>query len=685
MIGFLAVVIAIPCVGFAIVRLLSKWFEAEWLESSEPLEIASASILVGLSVWIAGSWSLALTGTLTRSALLAMTALFVAVGCVVLAKAFSFLREVEVPRAVAIPLLSAVPILVWTSFVGWRSSILPPLSHDALAYHLPKALMIARAHEFRYFEAPDLRISHLPANYELLLADVILLMRGDRLTEWVGIFTFISFLVASGALAQRWWSHSTAALATILVVGSAPVVLLHSAADKNDLLVGCFALSALLFGSRWAARGGTVSLLLLVMALTAGGGTKPQQAAVMLGLAPFLIRRAIRDIRIDRSKATRTLFAVALAAPLWFGVTGGAAYVANAIHESAPLTMEVGATAVDETSAMFQWGDFHNLWQFPLLLVLVVFSPNDLGVWVPWRHEYWFWPEFELYFSHFGILATICVLALPLAVGFFRRMGTRPDERFVQSIAVLLALVLTLPVQFRPIGAFASFPRYVIYALPLVVAWVVPPVIARVNLRTGGLILSLLSVHFVYNAVRVGTLDHFAPLAYVQWVARNPGTREIYISSNRAASVVDRVAAPDATIAVDGAFDTWLYPAFGRELRRNLILLPPAAPGRTVEVPAEADWVIVDRSWSSLWGHPELTDMGRFWKYRAKGRPRARDLAVLTQLLRDPRFVLVFRDFKRNQAVFARRRDDREIVIPRRVRFKTPASERDGGPELFWP
>lgn len=682
MLGFAAVAFAILSVGYGLTRIIASHIEPEWIDTSEPLEVISASGLLGGSLWIATSWALALAGLLTRGSLLVAASIFIVAGAVLLLRSGRALHGIQIPRRTAFELAALLPVVVWLGFILWRGTILPPLSHDALSYHLPKAVMMARAHAFRYFEAPDLRISHLPANYELLLADTLLMGGSDRLTEWIGTLMFCFFLAAAGAIAQRWWRSTLSAVPVVLVVASAPVVLLHSGADKNDLMIGVLALHALTWGARWTTEGGAFSLLLTTAALTAGGGTKPQQGAILLGLAPFLLLRAIGEIRADRRALVR-FGAIGIGAVLWFVLTGGAAYVANALHESTPISMEIGATAVDETNAMFQWGDWHNLWQFPVLLFLVAFSPEETAVWVPWRGEYWFWPEFELYFSHFGTIGSLLLLALPVGVWWFRGQG-RTRERSVLSIAALIAVALILPVQFRPVGAFASFPRYIIYALPLIACWTVAPLYRKVSAHRipTAILLTALAGALSISAVRVATRDQFAPLPYVLWTAQNPGSREIFISPNRAASVVDRAAGPTDRIAIDAAFDSWLYPAYGRDLSREIVFLPQARPDRPAIIPPDVRWVLVDRSWTALWGHPMLTDMGRFWKYRARGTPREKDLAIYQQLLADPRFALVFRDFRRNQAVFWRKVEGQPVPYLRRVRFQTPVSSEE---EVFYP
>src|SRR5687767_13885277 len=118
--------------------------------------------------------------------------------------------------------------------------------------------------------------------------------------------------------------------------------------------------------------------------------------------------------------------------------------------------------------------------------------------------------------------------------------------------------------------------------------------LATRNARYARLAMAALAVVFVLEASNAILHDRFAPPEYIRHAVEHPGTRVIWFEPNRAASVVDRAAKPRDTIAVDGSFDTWVYPAWGAGLTRNVVFLPPGATPD--DVPAAAQWVIVDRS-----------------------------------------------------------------------------------------
>src|SRR5207248_4515629 len=130
-----------------------------------------------------------------------------------------------------------------------------------------------------------------PANYELLLSDVLMLTGTDHITEWISTFFYIGFLLATGAAVQRWFGRGLHVVAAVMVTAATPVLLLHSGADKNDLMTCFFAIAALMWGARWCVHGGRMPWLLTIASLVLAGGTKPHAAAVLAGLAPFMIVR----------------------------------------------------------------------------------------------------------------------------------------------------------------------------------------------------------------------------------------------------------------------------------------------------------------------------------------------------------------------------------------------------------
>jgi|GEM_PF-776969 len=646
MIGFVVVAASVLLTGYGVVSWLWQRFGAE---EEGPFERAAASVVIGVAMWIAANWILAITHLLTFTSLMIVTAAFATAAVATL-----YLRRFTIrftTKSVAI-----LPIVLWVIFILWRGAIVPPLSHDALAYHLPKSVMIMQAHGYETFRVADQRIVTLPANYELLISNVLILSGTDRLTEWLGTIAYIAMLLLTGAFGERWWrAKGSAIVASILAVAATPLFLLHSGADKNDLMTAFFCGATLLWGARWCARGGRMPLLLAITSAALAIGTKPNGAAVAVCLAPFALTRIVREWR---STTLRDISSTLIGGMLAFLLLGGASYVFAASSHISPIGVRLGQRSGAGTESV-TYGDWRNLWQVPYLALAEPFSHNDYGVWVPWRHEWWFWPRYEIYFSSAGPLFTVLVLLLPIAITKFRRRGESETaiERNVASACAALASIIVLPTAMRPLGFFAgAFIRYCAFVVPIVVCWTVVPAylyLSATERRRPAIIATAgLALFFVVEAAENAVNDNFAPLDYVLWMRAHPRSRTPYFDKGRAASIVDRVAGPMDTIAIDGAFGAWVYPAYGSPLTRNVVYLNRESTPDSI--PLRARWVIVDRSWNVTWSNPKFTDMGRFWRYIGHGSPSADDVRLLNLLLHDMRFRLIYYEPRMNQAVFWR-------------------------------
>lgn len=653
MVVFALVVIALATVATAGARVLWRKLDPAGAADTGPLELLTAGTLIGVSTWIGISWTLALTHTLRRLPLWLCVAVLLASAAIIIARRVRTFAPPQLTRESVFALLFLLPLFLWLIYILWRGVVLPVASHDALAYHLPKAVLLERAAGYEYFDAPDARIPRFAFNYELLLAEVLILGKTDAYTEWVTTVAFLLFLLAAAALAERWWrSRPLATAAAVMATASAPVLLLHSGAHKNDLLVAWFSLCALMWGSRWVVQRGRMPMLLTMLALGTGFGTKTTVAAIGLALAPFLLDRFVRSLRA-RSIRMRDLAIVTAGAVAIVVLGGGFFMIANYAYIRNATAANTVARGVAD-SVVFQYGDWQNIWQVPYLLLTIPFSSTPEGVWVPWRNESWFWPHYEIYFSHYGRLITLCALAAPFAI---RRFGSKMDvgrrrERIVTIAAACLAMLIMLPTVFRPVGFFGAFARYFAFIVPIIACAALPPIVDAVSHRLRALIATAIAAVFVIEAVICANNDRFAPFDYALWAARHPGTRFIFFLPNRAGSIVDRMAGPHDKIAVDGAFDTWVYPAYGKDRTRPVVFLPKDTTPDTI--PADAKWVMIDRSWDKLWSNPNFENLGQMEQFIGRGKPTADDVRLLSALRRDRRFKLVYADPDLNQAVFAR-------------------------------
>ena len=644
---------------------LSTWLWRRGGAAPGPMERATSSMLLATALWIATAWLLSPPALLARGPLLAASAIVGMAGVAVTRKLAAH-QQPQIPGRwtatdTAVLGLACLPIALWLGYVLWRGWYLPVCHHDALSYHMPKAVFIARAGGYRWFEAADFRISSYPSNYEMLAATVLAVDRSDRATSALSTLHYVFLLLGSGALAERWWGRGLHVLAAVLLVAGAPVVLLHSGTHKNDLLVAGMFVAAFVWAGRWASERRPPALLLTIVATAIAVGTKPQGFYLIAALGAVLSVVCLDWWRKDWRPSPRHVLATGALTLGSLILLGGCAYLVKLRHTGTLFGLPADDTA--NHSMSFGWGDLTNLLEVPALLMLAPFSSKATEVPVPWRHASWFWPRYELYFSHFGASFTVLVLALPVAAFLAHRAApsSARRERVVASAIALLALALLLPMRMRPVGFFAYFPRFMIFVLPIIACWTAAPAasqLLRVHrsgwLRAGGVSIVLASAAvFVVHALDYGEHDTFSSFAYARKAAQHDRYRVLSAGRDRAGSFVDRVAGRDDVVAVHDGMNTWVYPAFGRDLTRPVVFV--RTDGGHVVVPPEARWVMVDRSWNRVWGHPDLKDMGGVGRYLGRGPLSTEDTIVIRALSSDPAFELVYLNQGSNQAVFRRR------------------------------
>ncbi|MHB2019451.1 MAG: hypothetical protein ACYCW6_21080 [Candidatus Xenobia bacterium] len=629
----LLLIVAILTAGFAWSETLSR---AE--QAVDPLERISAGLLCSISLWIGLNWILSLFHALTENGLYIGTVVLLGAALV----GWWRLRPVRRTGAMRIGTLDGtllvmllLPLLGWTIYAAYVGSILPVVEDDALSYHFPKAVLMMHAHQYQFFPTVDMGISSLPCNYELLLADFLILQHTDQWTAWLSVFTWLFSTLACAALLQRWWGRGIHVACGAVFFAALPIALLQSYSHKNDMLLCSMFFLALL----WGGQGGSCSLLLTLLALGIGVGTKP---TILLVAGPLLALLAIRE----RSRFPRFL-AWSLGS---FLLLGGAVYLVNWWHTGNPFGTYRFYTSQHASS----YGDWANLWQYPLLLALVPYNHDPHSVWVPWLHQSWWWPHYDYAFSDYGCGWAVLLLIFPLVVWRFRNLGPA-RERNLGSGLLLLALFVALPAHLN--NFLANLVRYTLWSVPLVLGWSIVPLVAvlrqRYRLLAVLLVLAVAALAGVQE-VDVARHDEEHPFRYVLQVSEHPGMRRPW-GSIRSTMIVDALAGPHDIIAVDqGPMDCCLYPLWGKNLTRKVILLPPTGP---VVIPPDVKWVVVDRAWSAQWGYDATVDTIRDPNYRPKPLPD--DFRVAHALRDNPDFCPVFYDERVGSYVFVRKSQSR--------------------------
>jgi 4-amino-4-deoxy-L-arabinose transferase-like glycosyltransferase len=676
--------------GAGLAASLARWPRSQLPDDDVTrfIDGATTTLLGAFATWIALGWILSLTGLLTEGGVLVGSVVALSAGAPLLARSGALARREYAPagRPTAFALVALLPVILWLVFVVWRGTVLPVYNHDALAYHFPKAALLVESRGFHVFAVPEPRIASWPCDYEILVASVFLVTGSDALTATLSNLAFVAFLLAAARLAAVWWGRGLHVALSAALVASAPLVILHSGLQKNDLLFAFFVVSACAAAGRWYARGCAASLVIATVATELAMGTKVSGAFLVPGVAIALALGARRARDWVRPRLVFACVGAAVAAALLLGAWS---YLASlAVFHSPALPPELPGDG---------YGDYSNLWRFTYLLLAVPFSSHPGAVWNPWAAEPWWWPENDVWMSHFGRAFTVLVgLVLPIAlltrfadrlVRFAPRLGAfkagdgegaidgaASVERAVASLLALAAYALTVPVRLVPLGFFSGVGRYVLFVVPIVCAWSVPALalgMKRALRRWTGAghacdaVLAMGAAALSAQTIwAFGVNDAYAPVAYLSHEIAHPEDRRPFIRRNRAASVFDMIAPRDATCAIDVGFDTWIYPAYGAGWTRKVVYLPRTTADATVPIPDAVDWVIVDRSYQVFFGHPDFVDMGKAWRYLGRGAPTAADRKVADQLASDPRFDLVYADPSQNQALF-RRKGAKMLELPR--------------------
>ncbi len=612
------------------------------------LERAVFSIVMGIALWLAIAWALALTGQLTRPMLLIAGAIALILGVVLRLRRSAPPRTIELTRDRLLLALALSPIVIYTGFLLWRGVVAPPLAPDAFTYHLPRAAMIAKTAHFDYFpEIRDNRANELPANYELMLATVIVLEGTDMVTEWVSTLMFVMVVLAAAALSRQWWGPGLHNAAVALAAFAMPSLLQQGAMYKNDAMVSALLLAALLALGRWLQSFDWSAALFLGIAIDLAIGTKPQGLMFAAVAFPVFVLGAVKHLRAE-PRRIRALLAIAVIVLILLPLLGAYAYV------TAQQMPSVSQTTTIRKVAPVTYGEWSYLWIAPALLVLRPVDLDDRVVTLPWNGEEWLWERNDPYASHYGLLFTLAALALPFAAWRLRREegDLPPRARILVTAVAGISFLLALPVVWKHYGYISSYPRYFLYAAVVVFVWTVAPAVKFVQSRVRPQVFWLLLFGFSLLAAQAARhaakYDKWLPLRDLLFIAEHPGTRWIP-SMRRAPNLVDVIAGERDKIDVYAGHDTWIYPAFGVTLQRDLKAIDDVS-----QIRPDADWVIVDRAFSTIWDDPKFTHIRDFRKYLGRGQPTEADTKIVRALAGDPRFELVYYDQRTTQAIYRR-------------------------------
>ena len=504
---------------------------------------------------------------------------------------------------------------------------------DTLLYHLPRAALWKQQHAVAYvLDAPDNRINAFPPVAEIEAMASMVLGEGDR---YVGLVQLLALAAACSAIvgiARRLGLSRSAALFGALAFATFTVVALQTPTALNDLVVA----SLLIVCAYFALGSSRAELGLCATALALGVGTKGTVVFALPVLAAFVLASQPRSRWWSLAAAGASGLA---AGSFWFVLnlveTGDPRGGANFDRGLDPVLERVRLSFVD----LFELSDAEGtgflaspLWGLGALAVA-----STVGAVLAVRGR----------LRAGGVALLVGVLAFFAAPLFVT--WARVADRVLAHARSAVGLATAGPGTRLPDG-FLESPMHSSYGLAFVVLFIGAgvlvvddvwrrrlPVAALVTLVGVPSAVLLTALALAYDPQRMryvafsvalaatvfGTALRVRPLAWTS-VALTGATLAVSVayfvprpaglalfSENRKPErtarwfvqaesgdgdleafrfLADRIP-PKATIALDVAPNTYLYPAWDAGLRRTVLFVPGGAP-----VPEDAQWLVVGPS-----------------------------------------------------------------------------------------
>jgi hypothetical protein len=269
----------------------------------------------------------------------------------------------------------------------------------------------------------------------------------------------------------------------------------------------------------------------------------------------------------------------------------------------------------------------------------------------------WFWPEYNLIYSHYGWLFGFALLAAlaVLAAGIFHKGPARrfPPEQWICLWSSSFLAYFVLSRNYAYDGGFNTFPRILLFVLPPILAAGCLPLLAMARRPWIPAIAALL----VLGGATASAYEHdmVAPNIYLDDLWLHPEKRRwVLVAPNRIPCVLDRLAGPKAVVVADCTYLTWLTPLWGEGFTRDVRLVQWQA-GRP-QIPPNAEWVVIDNISGTMWGNGhEVRSAEDFAQAFRHGVPTERDTRLFPILKADPAWEVVMASPLGEQAIFRRR------------------------------
>jgi hypothetical protein len=421
---------------------------------------------------------------------------------------------------------------------------------DVLAYHMPMVASYVQNGSLDAWPTQDLRQIYRVNAGELQMLNVALLARSDAWVELPNLLGLAVVLTASFELARLAFRRPVLAYLVVLLVITAPQIVIGTATAKNDLVFT----AALLCGFYWMIRAG----------LPAGPRTG---VAVLLAAVSVAVAGATKVMGLNVVGAVG-LLALALAArrrlqPGHVFLYGGAAVAVLLLLVGHIYFGNIGRSAVPVGIAP---GEIHYAFGWANIVDAVKYYVFDLTLKRLVRR-----PVFEHDFMHYGYLFPF-MLALG-AVAAFRQARERS---YVPACLALLGASLFLSVIAirRPIGWDQRFMIWLVPTLAILALSLGERLAARRVVVLTGLAAVLaagnlaLALALEYDGLFRRSALHLAVTGEVAQYLDLPNRRYLYMQEGL--DTLDRLATARDSILYIGTADSWMYPLWGRRFTRHV-------------------------------------------------------------------------------------------------------------------
>ena len=608
---------------------------ASCLRLSSTVGFVLAVYILATAEIVAVSLALSTVRELTRPALLAVVV--VVFGLALCARWWSdrprprlaplghALRDALDDRAVVALAALAVAVHLYLLAVALA---FPQSLPDTLLYHLPRAALWKQQHAVAYvLDAPDVRINAFPPVAEIESMASMVLSDGDRYVGLVQLLALAAACIAIVGIARRLGLSRAAALFGALAFATFTVVALQTPTALTDLVVA----SLLIVCAYFALGSSRAELGLCATALALGIGTKgtavfalpvlaafalasqprsrwwslagagaagvaagsfwfvinlvetgdPRGGFTLPGIEPLFerIRLSFVDL-FELSDAEATGW---LASPLWglgavaVGSAMGAALALRGRRRAGGVALIVGVLAFFAAPLIVTWA------QVADRVLAHARSVLGLGSGPTSRLPQGF-IESPMHSSYGLSFVVLLVGAGALVVGDVRRRRL-PVAALVALAGVPTSVLLTaLTLAYDP-----QRMRFVAFSVALAAtvfgtALRVRP-LAWTSVSLTAVTLAFTVAYFVPRPAGLALFSaNRTPDRTARWfVQAESGNGDL----DAFRFLADRIP-PAATIALDVAPNTYLYPAWDAELRRTVLFVPAGGP-----VPEDAEWLAV--------------------------------------------------------------------------------------------